>query len=155
MTSDAKTIGKNKSVFSLSSHGSSEFNVEIKENTSVINPSFIIRFPGGLGLSDYSTINYCYCSSLNRYYFVNNITLLTGQRLQFDCHIDVLETYKYQLKNIKAEIYRSEQKNIRSRFMIDDRLPVECKRTVEKRTIGNVGTGVTYCLTVAGGGSNG
>ena len=41
--------------------------------------------------------------------------------------------------------------SIKSDFMVDDRLPVECKRSVSRTPIGSVGDSVSYILTVAGG----
>ena len=155
--SDNRVIGKHKIRAKLGSHSANGFDVTLKEGTSIFNPTFILKYPlsddldGSNIIASFDDINYLYCREWSRYYFIKDITFLTGRRIQLDCHVDVLESYKNDIANISAEIYRSEMESVKSNFMVDDRLPVECKRKVSRKAIGSVGDSVSYILTVAGG----
>ena len=157
MDSDNRVIGKHKVRAELGSHSANGFEVTLKEGTSIFNPTFILKYPlsddldGSNIIAKFDDINYLYCREWSRYYFIKDITFLTGRRIQLDCHVDVLESYKNDIANISAEIYRSEMASIKSDFMVDDRLPVECKRSVSRTPIGSVGDSVSYIVTVAGG----
>lgn len=72
------------------------------EGLDLINPKFIIN-----NNSSYYSANYCYCDTLGRYYYINNITLDTGRRMVLHCAIDVLKTYAAALANVEATVIRS------------------------------------------------
>lgn len=59
--------------------------------------------------------NYCYIPALQRYYFINDITIVRSGVFSLHCHIDVLKTYENEIKQTTAEIVKSENptKNIK------------------------------------------
>lgn len=69
-----------------------------------------------------NTVNYCYCAETQRYYYINDITLLTGGRVQIDCRVDVLMSYKSNILNLKALCLRNEIK--RNPYLKDNETPV-------------------------------
>ena len=86
-----------------------------KGEINIISPTLILEY--------FSTdFNYCYISDFNRYYFVKSITLLTGQRIQIDLSVDVLMTYKEEIKNLTVNVLRYE--NIKPTFLTDSRIPL-------------------------------
>ena len=86
-----------------------------KGDINIISPTLIIQ--------NFSTeFNYCNISNFDRYYFVKSITLLTGQRVQIDLTIDVLMTYKEEIKNLTVNVLRYE--NIEPTFLTDSRIPL-------------------------------
>lgn len=121
-----------------------------KGDINIISPTLIIQ--------NFSTdFNYCYISDFERYYFVKSITLLTGQRIQIDLTIDVLMTYKEEIKNLTVNVLRYE--NIKPTFLTDSRIPL-FSDTVQKviefpENIFNLGNpsdnSKNFLLTVAGG----
>lgn len=68
----------------------------LRGESSVINPSFIIQY------ENISSYNYCYISSFNRYYFINNITSIRNGLWKIDCSVDVLMSYKQDILNLNV-----------------------------------------------------
>ena len=112
-------------------------------------------------IQNFSTdFNYCYISDFDRYYFVKSITLLTGQRVQIDLTIDVLMTYKEEIKKLTVNVLRYE--NIEPTYLTDSRIPLYSD-TVQKviefsENIFNLESpsenSKNFLLTVAGGDFN-
>ena len=124
-----------------------------KGDINIISPTLIIQY--------YSTdFNYCYIQELNRFYYVNSLTLLTGQRLQINLSVDVLMSYKEEIKNLTVNVLRYE--NIEPTYLTDSRIPL-FSDTVQKviefpENIFNLENpsenSKNFLLTVAGGDFN-
>ena len=142
-TSDKRNLNKVLSeIKSVSATAKGEINI--------ISPTLILEY-----FSTY--FNYCYISEFNRYYFVKSITLLTGQRIQIDLSVDVLMTYKEDIKNLTVNVLRYE--NIEPTFLTDSRIPL-FSDTIQKviefpKNIFNLENpsenSKNFLLTVAGG----
>ena len=124
-----------------------------KGDINIISPTLIIQYFN-------TDFNYCYISELNRFYYVNSLTLLTGQRMQINLSVDVLMTYKEEIKNLTVNVLRYE--NIEPTFLSDSRIPL-FSDTVQKviefpENIFNIESpsenSKNFLLTVAGGDSN-
>lgn len=95
--SDLNVLGKSLNTLST-------VNGNLKEKTDIVSPILLIS-----GIDDIiGTINYCYIPSLNRYYFVNKISSVRTGLWELECHCDVLETYKAEVKETEAVIARQE-----------------------------------------------
>lgn len=124
-----------------------------KGDINIISPTLIIQY--------FSTdFNYCYISEFNRYYYVNSISLLNGQRIQLELSVDVLMSYKEEIKNLTVNVLRYE--NIEPTFLTDSRIPL-FSDTVQKviefpENIFNLEkpseNSKNFLLTVAGGDFN-
>ncbi len=77
---------------------------ELRSETSIIDPIIMIE----CDLADLTNCNYMYIPQFNRYYFVNNIRSIRNGLVEFTCHVDVLETYKDQIRANSAIIKRQE-----------------------------------------------
>lgn len=86
-------------------------NVFITEDSDLINPTFVLQTKETVYQS-----NYVYCDFTKRYYFVNNITAMTGGRLGLKCTCDVLFTYKNEILKSKAWIKTSGTANVEANF---------------------------------------
>lgn len=77
----------------------------LKESTSLINPVFLIQ-----GMNDglISRTNYAYVPVFNRYYYINNIIAVRTDLWEFECHVDVLMSYKSVINNSTGLIRRQE-----------------------------------------------
>ncbi len=73
-------------------------NFNFKDNTDLLNPILILK--------NYEMGNYCYIDKLNKYYYIEHITVLTGGLFQIQCHIDVLKTYANDI--INSDFYDSD-----------------------------------------------
>ena len=121
--------------------------VHLKDDTSIINPTLVISLKSH---SKLRKCNYLYIPDFGRYYFINNIVEKTGRVFEIVCHVDVLMTYKGDIKNITTLILR--QENVNNPYIEDSQLLVRATRVYEKHTIGKVGDSADhYYLTVNGG----
>lgn len=77
---------------------------ELKEESSVIDPIILAECDlGVMALCNYMTI-----STFGRFYFVRNIRSIRNRLVEFTCHVDVLSTWKAQIRENNAVIRRQE-----------------------------------------------
>lgn len=77
----------------------------LKNETSIIDP--VIIFEGAL--SNLKNCNYCTISEFGRSYFVNNIRSVRNGLIELTCHVDVLSTYKSQIREQFAIVKRQQE----------------------------------------------
>lgn len=80
---------------------------ELKEGTSITNPSILIDFAYGEHQEIFSC-NYAYIPLFNRYYFITDITSIYTNLYQIVMKVDVLNTYRNQINNLSGIIRRNE-----------------------------------------------
>ena len=95
-TDDARTV--NKTITSVKSVTATP-----TEPMNILRPSLIVNKD-----SDVMSANYAYISELNRYYYINNVELLHGERVLLSCSVDVLKTYSAALADCECIVSRSE-----------------------------------------------
>lgn len=79
----------------------------LKGDVSITSPVFILQSD-----TDYlSGTNYLYWQETGRYYYIDDIELMTGGRMVFHCSVDVLESFKTQIKAQTAIIDKQESEN--------------------------------------------
>lgn len=76
---------------------------DIKGTCSITSPTLILSYQG-------VDFNYIYVPAWSRYYFVTDITVTTGGRVEVRCKVDVLMSYRGGILNTSAHIIRSETK---------------------------------------------
>ena len=74
--------------------------VVLKVEGSIMSPSFELS-----GVPKSTT--YFYCADFGRYYFVENVDILTNGVFRFNCSVDVMATYKSAIGSYTAFIERS------------------------------------------------
>lgn len=77
-------------------------NVRLKEQTELFNPTFILRTNENV----YSA-NYLYCSFTGRYYYIERFDALPGERIAVQCRVDVLHSFRNEIKSSQAWVTRS------------------------------------------------
>lgn len=77
----------------------------LKQETSIIDP--IIAIDGDL--SQFTTANYCTIPAFGRSYFINNIRSIRNGLFEITCHVDVLSSFKTQIRANSAIIHKSER----------------------------------------------
>ena len=75
----------------------------LKQATSVINPIITIE------IENPSQFNYCHIPQFHRYYFINDMINVRNNLWEIHMKVDVLESFKTQIKANKAIIEKSEQ----------------------------------------------
>lgn len=103
------------------------FSGTLRERTNVMYPSFVIQ--GDVSLVDY---NYAYIEDFKRYYFITDLVSERNNLFRIDLTVDVLMTYKDQIKELTAVVDRQEKKfNLYlqdTEFNIDTRMKVVTKK---------------------------
>lgn len=133
-------------------------NVNNTDDTiSLLSPAFILA-----SNTTYYNATHIFCADMgNRFYYINNITLLTGGKMMIYCSIDALKTYATQIKACKGTIVRSESIG-KPTMIADSKLPVYTNKRITvcdnfKKTPFSVDYGniSPYILTTIGGEPNG
>ena len=130
-----------------------------KSLTQVLNTSVALK--GGSGVEnveldintsvDITQCNYMYISDFGRYYFITSIAVIRNDVYRVSAHVDVLSTYKSQVRSLSAIIAR--QETLANHYLDDAEFKTLNKsEVVTKRFSGGAFTkNMQYVLVVAGG----
>lgn len=122
--SDKRYLNKTLETITLADHAN-PVTISILDNCSVAKPTFKM-----VDKDIYLTANYCYVDTLRRYYFIDDIELSNGFAY-LHCTVDVLMTYKEQLKQRRVVVKR--QENNYNLYQVDDKITLlnyECVKTI-------------------------
>lgn len=78
--------------------GDGVYDVRLKENTSLMKPTFIMTA---------TNIEANYCKWADRYYYINDIIFLSNDLRELICELDVLATFKTEIGNYTTLISRA------------------------------------------------
>ena len=121
------------------------FDVKLKEETSVLTPTFILNIAGHDGQN--------YLQAFGRYYWVTNIRSLANNLWAIDCKIDPLGSYRGHIRNTSAFVLYDSTANSE---LPDPRLAVKTTPTTQQNTgimpWDFVGTNGTYFIAIEGDG---
>ena len=122
----------------------------LKNDVSVINPTFILYYTDNILQS-----NYCFIPKFNRYYFIDEIVPITGDRCIVKCRVDVLESFKDDIKSLTVILDKTQSIYKSNKYLDDGSFIVENK---DFNTIHNFPNGFneegTFILICAGGGGS-
>lgn len=79
-------------------------NGAFRDECSIMNPILLVEG----SLVDFTTVNYCTIESLGRSYFVTDIASYRNNLLSITCRIDVLTSFKSQIRANKGIVHRQE-----------------------------------------------
>lgn len=137
-SSENNVIGK-----SLAQIKSVEAN--LKNDVSIINPTLVLNYTANILNS-----NYCFIPKFNRYYFIDEIVPITGDRSIIRCKVDVLESFKNDIKSLTAII--NKQETIADKFIDDGSWIVENKDFLQSYNFSNgFNDSGEFILITAGG----
>ena len=122
----------------------------LKNDVSVINPTFILYYTDNILQS-----NYCFIPKFNRYYFIDEIVPITGDRCIVKCRVDVLESFKDDIKSLTVILDKSQSIYKSNKYLDDGSFVVENKdfNSIYNFTNGFNDEG-TFILICAGGGGS-
>ena len=142
-SSENNVIGK-----SLAQIKSVEAN--LKNDVSIINPTLVLNYTANILNS-----NYCFIPKFNRYYFIDEIVPITGDRCIVKCRVDVLESFKEDIKSLTVILDKTQSIYKSNKYLDDGSFVVENK---DFNTIHNFPNGFndegTFILICAGGGGS-
>ena len=117
----------------------------LRAETSLINP--VIQFTGTL--ASFSNVNHVYIPDFGRYYYVTGMRSIRDGLVEMSMHVDVLMTYKSQIRANTAIVKQQEQRwNL---YLNDGSLRVyQNPRVYTKPFQGGFGASWDFVLAVAG-----
>lgn len=122
----------------------------LKNDVSVINPTLVLNYTANILGS-----NYCFIPKFNRYYFIDEIVPITGDRCIVKCRVDVLESFKEDIKSLTVILDKAQSIYKSNKYLDDGSFVVENK---DFNTIHNFPNGFneegTFILICAGGGGS-
>lgn len=127
-----------------------DLNCELKEGSSVVNPTLLLTLQGNPAIWTYAAIP----DFGNRYYFVRDWVNVQGSLWEVSLYCDVMGTYRLDILESTQFIERAESVQYRS---LPDSLTVPLSRITTKRAIIDSpwrNTVYTYVVEISGGGSN-
>ena len=76
---------------------------ELRDECDILNPVLTIE-----GLNPDTTFNYCYIPDFKRYYFITESSGVRTGLIQFNLHVDVLQSWSKEILELEAIISRNE-----------------------------------------------
>lgn len=92
--------------------------VKPTEGVNAVNPVFIMDYDAA-----YMNVNYLYCDTFDRYYYVQPPTVNTAGRIELQCIVDVRQSFKASLLKVQATVIRAQSKGQPTKYP-DNKLPV-------------------------------
>ena len=125
--------------------------VQLKQPCDLLHPVFVLTWS-----NSYVHTNYLYAPDLGRYYYIDNVILLTGSRAELHCSVDVLMSYASEILNLDVYVTRNQAE--RNKLVVDDKYPAEIMSTLTTIKFNsspfNVSNGFNIVMTVIGGAAN-
>ena len=116
----------------------------IKESSSIIRPEITIERATPTGF------NYCYIDEFDRYYFVNDVTVIRDNIMRLSLYVDVLESFKTEI--LSQNVIIDKNTNDIDKYLPDENWLVNVKT---KTDIINFSNGLLesgeFILITAGG----
>ena len=124
-----------------------ELNIVLKDDTVIENPVIILRKTeeSGIALHDF---NYCYIPKFDRYYYIESRESMNATTWRLQCRVDVLMSFKTEIKKLKAIIERSSKWF--NTYIPDDSYSIENDTRVQTVAFPSGFTTDTMLLVVAG-----
>lgn len=80
-----------------------EIDIVFKSDADIINPVILLETISGVNFTEF---NYCHIPELERYYFISSIQNVNNRLWNLYCECDVLMTYKQDIINSNARLWR-------------------------------------------------
>lgn len=115
----------------------------LREDCSIIDPVIALE-----NISTYLTdINYAYISEFDRYYYINNI-ICKGKLFELHMHVDVLMSFRSQIRTNNAVIAR--QEDVYNLYLQDGVMKTYADPHIEVRQFPSGFNGYHFIFSVAG-----
>ena len=115
--SDKRVLGKNLSLIKTVTGN-------LKNDCSIISPIIDIKYDENL-----FSCNYLYIQEFNRYYFINDIIVKSGEVLTLTCKVDVLESSKNEIDTMQVRVIRNEHVGLT--FIRDNNITLSSEKEIK------------------------
>lgn len=120
------------------------YNGVLREGTSIIEPVIKIE----CNLENVKHCNYLTVNSFGRSYFVKDVVSITDKIVEFHCHVDVLSTYRTEIRRNRAIVKR--QENDWNLYLNDGSLKIYQNPNVVTKTFPSGFSDMRFILGIAG-----
>lgn len=124
--------------------------INLKQDCSITHPEFVLGKTSSTEPIDtvgwWRKFNYCYCSNLDRYYFIRNIVFQKTGLVVLQCEVDPLMSFKDDILNSTQLVTRQEYKQ--QRYIPDTSLPIHAAVKTQITMFGNAIGGSDYTLVL-------
>lgn len=140
-----KCTSENQRVDKSSYLGSgSTYTFSFKDESSAFEPTVLISTSENI-----TNKNYAYIDTLGRYYYVTDITLVRAGLYRVKLHVDVLMTYRSEIKACSAVLAR--QESVNNIYLDDPEFKVYNYKQVDCYNFSSpFSKALSFILTVAG-----
>ena len=124
-----------------------EMSATLKAETSIIDPVFLVA----ADLATVAGCNYITVPAFNRSYFVLDIVSIRAGLVQISAHVDVLSSFKTQIRANTGIIKRAERSDTYNLYLNDGSLRAYQDPYIITKAFPSGFTGTCFILSVAGG----
>lgn len=103
----------------------------MREETSIISPVFVIETDN---LSQY---NYLYVSEFNRYYFINDISIIRTNLWRVSCSVDVLMSFQSSILKLSCVVDKQQGQFNSNTFLNDGSFVADSRVGLEVKNYPN------------------
>ena len=148
--SDANVVDKTLTPLLTETQGGQTVDVGLQgtllDDCSIIDPVISIDHEL-LSITDIADMNYAYIEEFERSYFIRNM-VFKGKLLEISMHVDVLSTYKGNIRNLSAIIARQEKKY--NLYLQDGMIKTYANPHIEIKQFPNAFTEYEFIFSVVG-----
>lgn len=121
----------------------------LKNDTSVIDP--VILIDAGVDVDEnFFLANYATIPKFGRSYFITDIRSVRNGLIEISMHVDVLETYKDEIKNLDCIVRRTADKDYINLYLDDGTFSVYQNPDIDTKLFPSGFTAQSIILAVAG-----
>ena len=97
---------------------------------SILSPRLLVEYNSGI-----FSCNYCYIPEYNRYYYITNVNLSSGDRMIVSCSVDPLMSFSSEILSLNVTVTRQEYAD--DNFLPDNFMTPTSRKNVEVYKIEN------------------
>ena len=101
----------------------------VKGQSSILNPTLLLN----TNLNEMLDSNYIYIAEWKRYYYIDDVVVITGGRCELHCSVDVLESFKNEILNL-AVILSDTKVTGATNYLLGDVWKTNVKETTTIKT---------------------
>lgn len=121
-----------------------------KAGSSILTPTLQLQYSSGISAPRFFKCNYVKLGApISRYYYVDDIIAVANKLVEIRCHVDVLMTYKAEIRANTAIIQR--QENQWNLYLNDGTFKIYQNPVVLTREFPEGFTTQSFVLALAGG----
>ena len=117
--SDGRYLYKNISPITPKDAQSEKIPIQLLEDTSLVDPTFIFSAP-----TNVMDANYLFVEDLGRFYYITD-KVFSKNKIYVKCHVDVLMSFAKEIDNTKVILERQEMEDKYNLYLNDTQMQIE------------------------------